>query len=748
MLVNCGMTAACMACVFIGCLKSAPEESLQAEDGRFYLYAVPPGAASRTETDPSDLTVEWSTDDRLSVLARAEGDDSWTPYEFVREDKMDRFYCEAFTPEPDTGYELCIQYPYDRDLSSADDNHAGNSGLHIGELVTGFQIGEKSAFHTDMPMYAHVDVNSSEKAEILMHHAAAMFEIALNNCTEKEISVTGLDLSTDTGQMISGSFSISFSSGELVPLADNRTSVSATVEDCRLPAGETCFFYISVAPFSLAHDDSFTLKVSTGDSGILEFPCTIPEEGCEIRAGSMNRISRNIGEIYYREVTSEPSDWTGDYLITYTASDAVNVLDGYSQTYGTSSTDLSGKMTDNGIRADDADSFKAEIRKFGDGYSILVTGIGYIGYAGSGNSLSRNQSGSPDSSTDIWHLSHDSGVSPANAPERSLKWNTSSPRFACYLEKATNCKHVTLYRRSSDASAPSPDPGPDDPDPTPGSGANTNGWLRNLEIPAAETSLGEDEPYSTSVNESYSGAIAYVCNTDNPDQLIVTHTFTESGKRYRNYTLLFDKNKKAALWVAFGMHKNVWEGDSGRNDSWKDDPAIPSSWQSPGCRSPYSRGHQIASGDRQVNVTANKQTFYHSNQTPQWQDGFNGGIWNTLENAIQDNAPSGRDTMYVVTGPVFEDGKTIVDRDGNTVPLPSAYWKCVMLCSFDNTGNITDAKGTGYYFPGNKALNGSFGQYSCTIDEIEEICGFDLFANIPDELQNAAENTKTDFLSR
>ena len=71
-----------------------------------------------------------------------------------------------------------------------------------------------------------------------------------------------------------------------------------------------------------------------------------------------------------------------------------------------------------------------------------------------------------------------------------------------------------------------------------------------------------------------------------------------------------------------------------------------------------------------------------------------------------------------------------------------------MLCSFDNAGNITDAQGIGYYFPGNKSFSGSFGQYSCTIDEIEEICGFDLFANIPDELQNAAENTKTDFLSR
>lgn len=266
----------------------------------------------------------------------------------------------------------------------------------------------------------------------------------------------------------------------------------------------------------------------------------------------------------------------------------------------------------------------------------------------------------------------------------------------------------------------------------------------NPEVPSASVSLPEGAPYSETVSESYSGALAYVYETENPDQLIVTHTFTEGGERYRNYTLLFDRTKKASLWVAFGMHKNVWDGNSGRNNSWKDDPAIPSDWQSRGCSLPYSRGHQIASGDRQVSVTANKQTFYHSNQAPQWQNGFNGGVWSSLENAIQGSAPTGRDTMYVVTGPVFEDGVTIKDKEGITIPLPVAYWKCIMLCSFDSSGNMTGAKGIGYYFPGNESFSGGYGQFATTIDEIEEICGFDLYANVPKELQDSAESVATE----
>ena len=264
-----------------------------------------------------------------------------------------------------------------------------------------------------------------------------------------------------------------------------------------------------------------------------------------------------------------------------------------------------------------------------------------------------------------------------------------------------------------------------------------------MEIPYAAVGMEEGVPYSRTVSEPYSGALAYVYDCEDEDRMIVTHTFTENGNRVRNYTLLFDRTKKASLWVAFGMHKSVWDGGSGRHDSWQDDPAIPSGWQSPGVGDPYSRGHQIASNDRQVNVTANKQTFYHSNQTPQWQNGFNGGIWNQLENAIQDNAPTGRDTMYVVTGPIFKDGSTVKDRNGETVPLPAAYWKCVMLCSFDSNGNMTDAEGIGYYFPQNSAYTGKYYNYSTTIDEIEEICGFDLYANVPKELQDRAESNSS-----
>ena len=55
-----------------------------------------------------------------------------------------------------------------------------------------------------------------------------------------------------------------------------------------------------------------------------------------------------------------------------------------------------------------------------------------------------------------------------------------------------------------------------------------------------------------------------------------------------------------------------------------------------------------------------------------------------------------------------------------------------------------DIYGIGYYFPGNESFSGKYGQFATTIDEIEEICGFDLYANVPKELQDSAESVASE----
>ncbi|MBO4742865.1 MAG: DNA/RNA non-specific endonuclease [Bacteroidales bacterium] len=238
---------------------------------------------------------------------------------------------------------------------------------------------------------------------------------------------------------------------------------------------------------------------------------------------------------------------------------------------------------------------------------------------------------------------------------------------------------------------------------------------------------------------------------------IITHTFYYNGKMRRNYTTMVDKTLRCPLWVAYPLHGTAYkDNDIGRVGGFDEkrsyDPAIPAGWQSSGSTknsdntsSGFSRGHMCASEDRQVTVAANYQTFYYSNQVPQWQNGFNSGVWSALESAVQTKGQSltGRDTLYVVSGGIYDSVANYPSNDGGNVARPSKMYKLLMLCSFNSSGTITAASGAAYIFTneshtGSQYYNSSF---QTTIDAVEQQTGFDFFANVPASLQTEAESS-------
>ena len=225
-------------------------------------------------------------------------------------------------------------------------------------------------------------------------------------------------------------------------------------------------------------------------------------------------------------------------------------------------------------------------------------------------------------------------------------------------------------------------------------------------------------------------------------------TFRAGGKR--NYSYYYDTDWYSSMWVAYPLYADVI--GSGRSDEWAPNPDIPESEQinvwdgSYGVNvsgTIYSRGHQIANGDRNGNSAMRRQTFYATNSTPQIQDRFNGGIWNNLENAIQGLA-EGRDTVYVATGPVFrtvggsEDIKWIQpSHDSKKAPVPNYYWKAVLKVRRSG-GTVTDAMAVGFWFE-HRQYSDSYENYTMSVDEIERLTGFDLFSNLPEPVESAAE---------
>ena len=265
----------------------------------------------------------------------------------------------------------------------------------------------------------------------------------------------------------------------------------------------------------------------------------------------------------------------------------------------------------------------------------------------------------------------------------------------------------------------------------------STGYLSCNEVPAVSGILNGNGDSGTLTDRDDEWYRYY---TGNAKRQIAVHTYThpDTGKRLRSYTVLYDESKYAPLWTAHAMHASMWpDRNVGRNDGWMSDPAI-SLTQQNGLDNAstvgYSKGHLVASNYRQSTVKQNKQTFYNSNQAPQWQNNFNSGVWSNLEEKVAANAPtSNTDTLYVVTGVLYEGSVSTLPSGSLNVPVPSHFYKCLMKCRFDGTNECKEAYGIAYIFT-NEAHAGAHyydAEFVTTIDAVEERAGFEFFPNLP-----------------
>ena len=268
-----------------------------------------------------------------------------------------------------------------------------------------------------------------------------------------------------------------------------------------------------------------------------------------------------------------------------------------------------------------------------------------------------------------------------------------------------------------------PDPGPG-PEPTPEPGSYP-GWP---ELPARAAGAGLY--YAT-----------HVCADYTYNGVPVTGL--------RNYTVCYDADTRTAKWSAYPLHE-CYRDTVARSNSWSFDPLISQSLQPeitggnykiPGVTPPisYSRGHLLASSDRTATAAMNKQTFYVTNVAPQWQNGFNGGVWETLEKACWNNICA--DTLFIVTGTYYADkNTTVVDNAAptpNTVVVPTNFYKVMIRSKAGNTGKplcqleADELQCIAFWF-GNESYTGRKpAEFKTTVADVEQKTGMTFFPNVP-----------------
>lgn len=742
--------ALCAGLIVASCSVAIDPQVSDKEAVRFKLNALAPDSDSKTSVDDA-WKVSWTAGDKIIAVV-GEKDASATPVkavfnfnsgnEFVTGEKLNLHesatyeWNALYTSESVSSIDEGISVPFE----GASQLKAGDNSHLAGQALYGYAVS-----------------SGKESPVVAMHHLSSVICVKLKNETSSSLKIKAVKVSNAEDIAMSGKFKLNCKDGSLSPVSTLAYS-QISVADCSVAAGAVGEFYVPVCPFSVAAGKEISVSLTLDSGKVLTYGKAISAD-TDFEAGHVKSRSVSVKESdlkdYYVKITSDSELVEGRYLIVY---EGGKLAFNGSAVGDVNNNGVNVNISDSKIEATGiVDSYSFILAKSGDEWTIKGSDGNYIGATGNSNSLNISESTAYKNSITISGSSHII----VGSGGAYLRFNDSSgqKRFRYYKSSSyTDQKPVCLYKRGGSIESGSEggdagdggDSGSGDGGSGSGDSGDTGGedsghvnvgsYLGCYEVPAILNLSGAKTTGSDASRDD--DWIRYYA-TDAKQQIAV-HTFTHpvSDEKVRTYVVLYDESNYAPLWTAHAMHKSMWvDNNVGRHNSWKDDPAISLKQQSGNGSTGYSRGHFVASSDRQSSVLQNKQTFYYSNQAPQWQNSFNGGVWESLESDIQGHTPSGRDTMYVVTGVLYEGTKTLKSNNGYTVPIPSHFYKLLMKCSFDASGQMTDAEGCAYLFTNEAHASGKYTNFTTTIDAIEKRAGFDFFPAVPAALQSKAESS-------
>ena len=194
---------------------------------------------------------------------------------------------------------------------------------------------------------------------------------------------------------------------------------------------------------------------------------------------------------------------------------------------------------------------------------------------------------------------------------------------------------------------------------------------------------------------------------------------------YTGFDLAFNEQFKQAAWVAYVLtREEIESGTIERSDNFRADRSIVSGSATPADYrgSGFDRGHLAPAGDMKWDELAMSQSFLMSNMSPQ-TPAFNRGIWRKLETKVRNWAIE-KDSLYVITGPLFSSTDSLIGKNG--VGVPGHYFKVLVDLSPPNHDMIA------FLLP-NSSSSEELLSFAIPVDSLEKISAYDFFADAPDQ---------------
>src|SRR6185369_12255157 len=216
------------------------------------------------------------------------------------------------------------------------------------------------------------------------------------------------------------------------------------------------------------------------------------------------------------------------------------------------------------------------------------------------------------------------------------------------------------------------------------------------------------------------------------------------------FSISYNRDKGGPNWVSWHL-TDEWIGSLARVDTFRADPAVPPTWYrvlgTDFSGSGFDRGHMTPNADRdkETSIPINQATFLMSNMVAQAPDN-NQGPWADLEGFLRTLLPANE--LYIVAGPAgvggtgSNGGVTTTIANGH-VTVPSSTWKVVLVIpkGDNDISRVTAATRTiAVIMPNIQGIrNVDWHTYLTTVDAVENLTGYDFFANVPDAIENSIE---------
>ena len=206
-----------------------------------------------------------------------------------------------------------------------------------------------------------------------------------------------------------------------------------------------------------------------------------------------------------------------------------------------------------------------------------------------------------------------------------------------------------------------------------------------------------------------------------------------------SFTLSYNKDKGTPNWVSWHLD-DTWTGSLSRTDTFRADPAVSPDWyrvqSTDYAGSGFNRVQMTPDADRNnpASIPLNQETFLMSNVVPQAPD--NQAAWAGFENYLRTLLPANE--IYIVAGPA---GGTTTIANGH-VTVPAYTWKVALVLpkGEDDLSRVNAAtRTTAVIIPNVAGTDPDWHSYLTTVDAVEALTGYDFFANVPDNIENAIE---------